>query len=338
MSRFRTAPWRLAAAAAVALVLLAACGGDEGKGEGGAGELRVAVLLPGSVSDQGYNADGKRAADMMKDELGADVTYTESVQVPNQADVYRQYANQGYDLVIGWGGQFTDGAVTVAEEFPDVDFLVVNSGASNGTNLASMDTAIEQWQFLDGFILGRLSTSGVIGWVGGGCFPATAANLHGTEQGAEFANPDVDFLSTFTGDFEDPTKAKQAIQAMIDQGADALSANLNNGWFGIFEAAKENGNLPTVTEWVDNHGLAPEVIVSSVLKSQARFVTEIAKQVQDGAFEGKFYQFGLPEDWGPGVSDTDLLPDDVYQEALDVQERIVSGEIQVEHDESCPGQ
>lgn len=300
--------------------------------------LRVAVILPGSVGDQGYNADGKRAADMIADELGAETTLTENVQVASQTDVYRQYANQGYDLVIGWGGQFTDGAVAAAEEFPDTKFLVVNSGASNGTNLASIDTAIEQWQFLAGFVLARLSESGTVGWVGGLCFPATAANLHGTEQGAKYADPDIEFLSTFTGDFEDPTKARDAAQAMLDQGADTLTQNLNNGVFGLIEAAGANGDAPLVTEWVDNSELAPEVIASSVLKSQARFVTEIARTVQDGTFAGEFTKFELPDDWGPGISDTDLLDDELYQEVLEIQDKISNGEITPEHDETCPGQ
>jgi basic membrane protein A len=297
--------------------------------------FQVAVILPGSIQDQGYNADGQRAADLMTSELGAEVTVTENVQIPNQTDVYRQFASQGYDLVIGWGGQFTDGAVAAAEEFPDTKFLVVNSGASNGSNLASMDTAIEQWQFLAGFLLGRLSQSGTVGWVGGLCFPATAANLHGVEQGAAYANPDINFLSTFTGDFEDPTKAQQAAEAMIEQGADALTQNLNNGIFGMIDAAGGAG-IPFISEWVDNSDLAPDVIASSVLKSQARFVTDIAKTVQDGTFAGEFIKYDLPADWGPVVSDTDLLPDDVYQEALAVQDQIAAGEIPVEHDETCP--
>ena len=300
--------------------------------------FQVAVILPGSVLDQGYNADGQRAADLMTAELGAEVTVTENVQIPNQTDVYRQFAAQGYDLVIGWGGQFTDGAVAASSEFPDTKFLVVNSGASNDTNLASMDTSIEQWQFLAGFLLGKLSTSGTVGWVGGLCFPATAANLHGVEQGAVYANPDIKFLSTFTGDFEDPTKAQQAAAAMIEQGADALTQNLNNGIFGMIDAAKAGGNIPFVSEWVDNSALGPEVIASSVLKSQARFVTDIAKTVQDGTFAGGFLKYDLPADWGPGISDTALLPDDLYQEALDVQAKISSGEIAVAHDETCPGQ
>ena len=326
--------WSLPGALALAIAIAAPSGAALAQE---AEALQVAIILPGSVQDQGYNADGQRAAELMQAELGAEVTVTENVQIPNQTDVYRQFAAQGYDLVIGWGGQFTDGAVAAAGEFPDVKFLVVNSGASNGSNLASMDTAIEQWQFLAGFLLGRLSESGTVGWVGGLCFPATAANLHGTEQGALFANPDIQFLSTFTGDFEDPTKAQQAAEAMIEQGADALTQNLNNGIFGMIDAAGGAG-APFVSEWVDNSDLAPDVIASSVLKSQARFVTDIARTVQDGTFAGEFIKYDLPADWGPVVSDTDLLPDELYQEALTVQERIAAGEIPVEHDESCPGQ
>lgn len=336
----------------VVLLLLAGCGGgttgeqaadqpapgDSGGGETAAeGEaLRVAILTPGSVDDNGYNADAQRTAELITEELGAEVSLTESVPVPNQADVYRQFAAQGYNLVIGWGGQFTDGAVMVAEEFPDVNFLVVNSSASNGSNLASLDTAIEDWQFMAGWLQATLSESGVVGWVGAQCFPATAANLHGTEQGARYANPDIDFRSTFTGDFEDPTAASQAAQAMIEAGADVLSGNLNNGWTGVYEAARSGDGVLVTTEWVDNHEVAPEVIVSSVLKSQATFVVDVVRSVQDGSFQGEFVSQPLPEDWGPVLADTELLPDDVYEQALEVQAQIASGEIEVEHDETCP--
>ena len=339
----RTFKILLASLLGALVLVVAACGDDDdgaatgGDGAGGSDQLRVALLLPGTVTDQGYNADGKRAGDAIRTEVGAEVTLTESVAVPNQTDVYRQFANQGYDLVIGWGGQFTDGAVTVAEEFPDTKFLVVNSNAENGRNLASMDTAIEQWQFFAGFVAARLSESGSIAWVGGQCFPATAANLHGTEQGAEYAESGTEVKSTFTGDFEDPTAARQAAAALVEDGADVLTGNLNNGYAGLIEAAQRAGDLPVVTEWTDNSDLAPGVIASSVLKSQARFVVEIAQAAKDGTFEGKFYQYGLPEDWGPVISDTDLLPDDVYQEALDLQEQVASGEIDIEHDETCPG-
>lgn len=339
---------RIGAALTLALAL-SACGGaadetNEGTGTGAKkqtkaaqeGALKVAFLLPGSPADRGYNADAQRSADLLKKELDAEVTVTENVAVPSQADVYRQFAQQGNDVVIGWGGQFTDGAVAAATEFPDVRFLVVNSGVENGSNLASFDTNVEQWEFIRGFVAARLSKSGTIAWVGAQCFPATAANLHGVEQGAKHANPDIKVLSTFTGDFEDPTKAQQGAQALIEKGADVLTGNMNNGWFGIYKAAQSNGNLPVINEWIASSELAPDVIASSVLKTQARFVLDVVRQVQDGSFEGKHYQFGLTEDWGPAMAETDLLPDEVFQEAQELQQQIVSGEVTPKHDETCP--
>jgi basic membrane protein A len=297
--------------------------------------MKVAILLPGSPTDQGYNADGQRTADLVKQQLKADVTVTQNVSVPNQADVYRQYASKGYNLVIGWGGQFTDGAVTVAAEFPKVQFLVVNSTAKNGTNLSSMDENIQDWEFVGGYVTAKLSKSGTIGWVGSLCIPPTAANLHGFEQGARLANPKIKIKSTFTGDFEDPTKAQQAAQAMIDSGADALSGNMNNGWFGLLKAAQAK-KVPTVTEWVDNSSLAKDVIASSILKSQATFLAGLVAQAQKGSLGGKTFQYAMTADTGPAMSKTALLPQSVADAAAAVQKKIVAGTLKPKVDTSCP--
>jgi basic membrane protein A len=304
-------------------------------GSGSSGEFKVAMLLPGSVDDQGYNADGKRSAEQIEKETGSEVALTESVAVANQTDVYRQFASQGYNLVIGWGGQFTEGAVAASEEFPETHFLVVNSNVKNGTNLSSMDTAIEQWQFFAGFVAAKLSKTGSVGWIGGQCFPATAANLSGTEAGAKYANPNVDFKSKFTGDFEDPTKAQSAATAMIDEGVGSITGNLNNGWPGVYKAA-ENAQIPLVTEWVDNHQQAPSVIASSVLKSQARFVAEEAKQAQEGKLKGTYRLYPLPKNWGPVISNTKLMPKGLYEETLALQKKVADGQIKVPRNESCP--
>jgi basic membrane lipoprotein Med (substrate-binding protein (PBP1-ABC) superfamily) len=344
----RRGPLAILLTLAVLALVVAGCGSDDksstssgsGGGEkaadsgGGGKKLKVAILLPGNVSDEGYNADGQRTADLIKQETGSEVTTTQGVQLPNQTDVYSQFARQGYDLVIGWGGQFTDGAVAASKQFPKTQFLAVNSTVENGTNLNSMDENIEQWQFMGGYVSGRLTKSGSVGWIGGQCFPATAAQLNGTKQGAEYAKKDVKFESTFTGDFEDPTKAQQAAQAQIDKGVDWIVGNLNNGYFGLYKAA-EGKDVKIVTEWADNHTQSP-TIGSTVVKKQGPFVLDIVKKVQDGSVGGKHYQVALPEDYEPIIAKTDAIPEDVYNDALDVQKKVASGEIKVERIETCP--
>jgi basic membrane protein A len=296
--------------------------------------LQVAIVLPGSVTDAGFNADGKRTGDLLTKELGAKVTLAESTPVPNAPDVMRQFAGQGFDLVLAWGGQFSNAAEAVAPEFEKTHFINVTSKVSNGKNLTGFDLAVEQWQYLAGYAMGKMTKSGVIGFVGGQCFPATGATLEATKEGATAARPGVKFLSTFTGDFEDAGKAQQASQAMIDQGADVLSGNLNNGWLGVIKAAQTGQHLPVFNEWADNHQDAPDVLASSVLKSHAPYLLELARLFQDGKLEGKDYVFDLAE--APALVKTDLLPAEVYAEVEGLQKRIVAGELTIERHENCP--
>jgi basic membrane protein A len=239
--------------------------------------------------------------------------------------------------VIGWGGQFTDGAVQVAREFPNVKFLIVNSNATNGKNLAAYDQEPTPWEFLGGYVLAKMSKTHVIGYVGAQCFPGTAKTYNGFAQGVKYGDPKAKVIKIFTQDFEDPTKAQQAAAALIDQHADGLSGNLNNAWFGVFRAAADRKPpAHVVTEWSDNHSLAPKVIVSSVLKSQANFVVQVARTAINGKWKGKFYLFGLPKNYGPAISKTKLLPTKIYKQALAVQKKLASKKIKYKVDTSCP--
>jgi basic membrane protein A and related proteins len=327
---------------ALAALLVAGCGSDDsdsgggGEAAGGGGDFKIAMLLGGNVEGSAYNTDAKNTADEIEKKLGADVTISQSVSLPNQADVYGQFARQGYDLLIGWGGEFTDGAAAASKRFPDTEFLVINSTIENGKNLSSMDLNVEQWHFVAGYASAKSSKSGTVGWIGGQCFPATAANLNGTKQGAEYANKDVKFLSTFTGNFEDPTKAQLAADGMIDNKADSITANLDRGTVGVIKAAQTAGDAAAITEWIDSPEEAPDATLTSVLKSQTRPVLPLVEQAMNGKLGGKHHQIALPKDWGPAIANTALLPDDVYEDTLKIQDQVANGEIKVKRVETCP--
>jgi len=91
-----------------------------------------------------------------------------------------------------------------------------------------------------------------------------------------------------------------------------------------------------VTEWIDNHAQAPEVIASSIQKSQAKFVVAVVKEISGGTFQGKHYQFGITPDWGDVMTKTNLLPDTLFREVTALQGKIISGEIKPKNIADCP--
>ena len=52
-------------------------------------------------------------------------------------------------------------------------------------------------------------------------------------------NPDIQVMTTFTGDFEDPIKAKEAAVSQMESGADVLVYFVDAGMTGVIAAAEE---------------------------------------------------------------------------------------------------
>lgn len=297
---------------------------------------KVAILIPGSIHDHGYDATGNIAGKLIKKKLGAHVDVVPISDTTTQNADYQSFAQKGYNLIIGWGGQFQDGAVAEAPKFPKVDFLCVNCTAKNGKNLASINENSQNWEFVAGWLLAKLSKTHTVGLVGAQCFPSTALTMNGLEQGVKYAKPKDKVLMTYDGTFENPTLAQQAANSMASEGAGAFSGNLNNGWYGVYKAAESHGNLPVINEWLNSAYVAPKVIASSVLKGMQRFTLKITHKVANGKFHGKVYTYDLTAKVGPSISKTKLVSKSLYHKALEIQKKVEKGKIPVKADTACP--
>lgn len=301
------------------------------------GNIKVAVLLPGTTSDDAYDANGARAANLMHKKFGVKVTVATQVSTVTQNQTYAEYASQGYNLVIGWGGQYSSGAQAEAAQFPNTDFVVVNSDVQNGTNLGSFDIDQGQWQYVGGYLAGELSKSGTVGWIGGQCFTSTLANELGSEDGVKKANPKATFIGTYLGTWTTPTKAEQAANTLISRGADVILGNQNQGWSGVYKAAESHPGTLVIDEWQNDRSQAPSVIASTVLKNQAPYALKEVRALVHGHFIAKHLQFALKSArTHDAISRSPLVPKKDFSKALRVQKQIEKGTLPVPVTGKCP--
>src|SRR5438105_2623593 len=116
------------------LVAILACGHESGSKAGNSsGLLKVALLTPGPISDQSWNAGAYQGLLRVRDSLGAQISHIQTKTPAEFEDNFRQYGAQGYKLVFGHGFEFQDAAKRVAPEFPNTVF-VTTSGTSTGPN------------------------------------------------------------------------------------------------------------------------------------------------------------------------------------------------------------
>jgi basic membrane protein A len=357
--------WKWTATISSLALLVAACGGAGGNtaddtggdtGSGGENEAAmpadgdvgaetdrtvdsIALLLPGRKDDAGYSGTGYRGLIEAAEQYGIEETaVAEEVDVAQQVEVYRDFASQGFDLVFGWGGQFEDGAAQVAEEFPDTYFVVGAGSGGNGSNYGSIDYAGRQWTYLLGWVAGKVSQSGKVGYIGGPCAANTARKSHAFALGVEAANPEAEVLLTGLDSFDDPAAAREAALAQIDQGVDVIHAAMNTGNLGVYEAAEAHTDVPVfvVTEFGDYHEESPQTILTSATRDQAAIIAATVDAIESGEFAGEKIEVTMTTEHEPLAPFRSLADESIYEQAQEVQAQIASGEIDVPAASDCP--
>ena len=85
----------------------------------------------GPTTDESWNQFGLDGVKKAKDDCGIDYAFTENVKQTEFEETMRNYAQEGYGTIIGHSGTFTDSAKSVASEFPETQFTVINAIEGN---------------------------------------------------------------------------------------------------------------------------------------------------------------------------------------------------------------
>lgn len=107
-------------------------------------------------------ADGAdRAAVDFADQANVHVIETTA---DNQANLTAMYeaADKGADMIIT-AGDFIDNMVTVAEEYPEISFLMVNEKMEGYDNVYAIDFSTSQAGFLAGIAAADVASQGLEG-------------------------------------------------------------------------------------------------------------------------------------------------------------------------------
>lgn len=229
----------------------------------GGDTLKIAMVCSGAINDGSWSNDGYNALMALKDSHGAEVTYSEQVSIDEVPTVLRTYGREGYDIVFAHSMEYDEQMKRVAPEFPETNFVTVN-GFNTGDNLYSVQFKYWELQYFMGMAAALASKTGKVAVIHAMDTPMVALERQAHEQGATFVNPDATVEYSFTGDWNDQAKAKEASLAQLDNGADVLLANVSSCTQVILDACKEK-NAYGMGWGNDVSAMAPDVVVISGL-------------------------------------------------------------------------
>ncbi|MEM7047975.1 MAG: BMP family protein [Pseudomonadota bacterium] len=248
--------------------------------------IKVAGIYTQPIQ-QKWDARLHLALESAKQRGDIEYTYAEQVANTDYVRVLRQYAESGVDLIVGEAFGISKEARQVADDYPDVAFLMGDPFEPHGSNFAVFDNYIHEPCYLMGILAGSMSQSGKIGMVGG--YPIGEVNrlFHAFMAGARSVNPDAQFKVTFIGSWYDPPKAKEAAIAQIEAGVDILYAERA----GVVDAARENGLLAfgNVND-MNKEENGTDVVVTSALWHMYDAIDHAIARVKAGTFAAENYK------------------------------------------------
>ena len=257
--------------------------------ESDGGTLKVALLLPGVRNDNSYSQAGFEG---LRDAAAADgnveIQVLEEIVDPTDSlPALRDFASQGYDLILGHGIEYVDPIQQLHAEFPDVAFAMTGGilvpGAVTSSNVTDWLYNVQDMAYPNGILAARAIVGDTIGIVGGPEFDFVKTMHQSFRDAALSENPDLNFLEGFAGSFVDVQAAAEVAQQLIDQGADFIYCSGDGICIGAAQIASAAG-IPISVGFGSQQQTAPDVYLSAtVLRLKDQYLSYF-DQVRNGTF------------------------------------------------------
>ncbi len=266
----------------------------------------------------------------MGGESALEIAFSEGMfRVTDASAAIRDYASEGFDLVIAHGAQYGNSVFEVASDFTETSFAWGTSsdtGAERGfENVFAYGAVANEGGFVNGVVAAMLTETDVIGVIGP---VAGDAKLYidGFVRGVTEIKPDAQVNISYTGSFSDTTLAAEAAHVHIQAGADVLTGSAQQV-VGAIGVASENGVAWLGTQ-SDQMSLGPDVVVTNQVYDWANVITDMIAKVEAGELGGTVYRLtfaneGLRLEFNESLE----IADEVKEAARGAIEDIKSGDV-----------
>ena len=295
----------------------------------GGKKIKVALVFDlGGPDDKSFNASANVGLQKAKADLGLNEADVKTVESKNAADYksnMTNFATQNYDLIIAVGFNMQSALAEVAPQFPNVKFAIVDGDAPAGSaNCVGLKFQEEQGSFLAGFLAASMSRTKKIGFVGGMAGALIGKFEAGYRAGAKTAgfDPMKQVSVTYTGNWDDLSKAKDQANQQFGNGADIIYQATGKAGQGVIQAAKEKGaHFYAIGVDQDQDYMAEGRVLTSMVKRVDNAVYDTVKRVRDGSFVAGTKVYTL-KDGGVGLSEMKYTKQDIPPDVLAKLEKL----------------
>ena len=288
--------------------------------------LKIGFVYVTPITPAGWVRQHENGRKAVEAALGSKVATTYVEDVPEGADaerVIRDLAQQGHKLIFTPSFGYMEPTLKVAQDFPGVKFESI-TGYKTAPNVSVANARYYEGRYLAGITAGRMTQTGVAGYVAGFPIPEVLQGINAFTLGMRSVNPKAQVKVVWLNAWFDPPREREAAMTLFNQNADVMA--FHTGSTAVMAAAQERGKM-AVAYHSDMRAVAPDAQIVAVTHQWGGYYTERAKAVLDGSWKSGKVWGGVKEglirvgDFGPRV------PKAVQDEVQARQKDIAAGKL-----------
>ncbi|MEM6462340.1 MAG: BMP family ABC transporter substrate-binding protein [Pseudomonadota bacterium] len=286
---------------------------------------KVCFVYVGSKTDGGWTQAHDIGRQELENHYGDEVEtlYLENVsEGPDAERAIERFARSGCSLIFTTSFGFMDPTLEVASKFPDVRFEHA-TGYKTADNVTSYNSRFYQGRYILGQIAGRMSTTGVAGYIASFPIPEVVRGINAFVLGAQTVNPDFQIKVIWVNSWFDPGKEADAAKALVDQGVDILTQHTDST--APMQVAAERG-IYAFGQASDMIEAGPETQLTAIIDSWGPYYIKRTEAVKDGTWATQSTWDGLIDGILTMAPYTNM-PDDVKAMAMETEAKVTTGEL-----------
>jgi len=251
-------------------------------------QISVALLMSGVITDGGWSQLAYNGLKELKARYGFKTAYAENISIARMDQVTRGYSDDGFDLVIGHGVEFSSTLLEVSPDYPSQHFFVTTflPQPEVPRNIMYVNMGYFGAAYGAGALAALISEKKrAVGFIGGDDDPNQNRMKKAFIAGAQQMVPGIRALAIITGDYDNASKGREAASILIGNGADVIWHAADVTGLGAIQGAVA-GNVKVMGCYSDQTDLAPNNMATSFEMNLGGMVISVSQEVAAGTFAG----------------------------------------------------
>jgi simple sugar transport system substrate-binding protein len=240
--------------------------------------LKIGFVYVGPIGNAGWSYAHDQGRLAVERALGDQVrtTYVDNVHEGPEAErVIQQLARTGHKLIFTTSLGFMNPTLAVARKFPDVVFEHA-TGDRRAKNVGTYNARFYEGRYLTGLIAGKMTRSGIIGYVAALPVPEVYQGLIAFVQGLHRTNPKAIVRLIWVNAWYDAPKEREAAETLIALGADIITQHTDSP--APVQAAESHGIYAFGYD-TDMSAFGPKAHLTATIEDWGPFYTQCAREV-----------------------------------------------------------